>query len=96
MFLNKYVNDEYYEFILDEYDEGYLSTLDEEQFKIIYDLFKEYGFTYIEDIILKYLEIFEMEYGEVKEKLEDLKTELGDNFIYIISNQLSLLDRIFE
>ena len=96
MFLNKYVNDEYYEFILDEYDEGYLSTLDEEQFKIIYDLFREYGFTYIEDIILKYLEIFEMEYGEVKEKLEDLKTELGDNFIYIISNQLSLLDRIFE
>ena len=51
MFLNKYVNDEYYEFILDEYDEGYLSTLDEEQFKIIYDLFKQYGFTYIEDII---------------------------------------------
>ena len=96
MFLNKYVNDEYYELILDEYDEGYLSTLDEEQFKIIYDLFKEYGFTYIEDIILKYLEIFEMEYGEVKEKLEDLKTELGNNFIYIISNQLSLLDRIFE
>ncbi len=96
MFLNKYVNDEYYEFILDEYDEGYLSTLDEEQFKIIYDLFKQYGFTYIEDIILKYLEIFEMEYGEVREKLEDLKTELGDNFIYIISNQLSLLDRIFE
>ena len=96
MFLSKYVNDEYYEFILDEYDEGYLSTLDEEQFKIIYDLFREYGFTYIEDIILKYLEIFEMEYGEVREKLEDLKTELGDNFIYIISNQLSLLDRIFE
>ena len=30
MFLNKYVNDEYYELILDEYDEGYLSTLDEE------------------------------------------------------------------
>ena len=35
-----------------------------------------------------------MEYGEVKRKLEDLKTELGDNFIYIISNQLSLLDTI--
>ena len=96
MFLSKYVNDVYYEMILDEYDDGYLSTLDEEQFKKVYDLFREYGFTYIEDIILRYLEIFEMEYEEVKEKLEDLKTELGDNFIYIISNQLSLLDRIFE
>ena len=96
MFLNKYVHDEYYEFILDEYDEGYLSTLDEEQFKRIYNLFKEYGFTYIEDIILRYLEIFEMDYLEVREKLDVLKEELGDHFIYIISNQLSLLDRIFE
>lgn len=72
MFLSKYVNDVYYEMILDEYDDGYLSTLDEEQFKKVYDLFREYGFTYIEDIILRYLEIFEMEYDEVKEKLKDL------------------------
>ena len=96
MFLNKYVNDVYYEMILDEYDEGYLSTLDEEQFKKVYNLFKEYGFTFIEDIILRYLEIFEMEYEKVREKLEDLKMELGDDFVYIISNNLSLLGRIFE
>lgn len=96
MFLNKYVNDVYYEMILDEYDDGYLSTLDEEQFKKIYDLFKEYGFTYIEDIILRYLEIFEMEYEEVKEKLEDLKMELGDDFVYIVGNNLSLLDKILN
>ena len=96
MFLNKYVNDEYYEFILDEYDGGYLSTLDEKQFRKIYDLFQEYGFTYLEDIILRYLEIFEVDYTELKEKLENLKLELGNDFVYIISNQLSLLDRIFE
>ena len=96
MFLNKYVNDVYYEMILEEYDEGYLSTLDEEQFKKVYNLFKEYGFTFIEDIILRYLEIFEMEYEKVREKLEDLKMELGVDFVYIISNNLSLLGRIFE
>ena len=96
MFLSKYVNDVYYEMILDEYDDGYLSTLDEEQFKKIYDLFREYGFTYIEDIILRYLEIFEMEYEEVKEKLEDLKMELGDDFVYIVGNNLSLLDKILN
>ncbi len=96
MFLSKYVNDVYYEMILDEYDSDYLLTLDEEQFKKIYDLFKEYGFTYIEDIILRYLEIFEMEYDEVKEKLKDLKLELGDNFAYIIGNHLSLLYKILD
>ena len=96
MFLSKYVNDVYYEMILDEYDSDYLLTLDEEQFKKIYDLFREYGFTYIEDIILRYLEIFEMEYEEVKEKLEDLKMELGDDFVYIVGNNLSLLDKILN
>ncbi len=96
MFLDKYVNDVYYEMILDEYDEEYLSTLDEKQFRKIYDLFQEYGFTYLEDIILRYLEIFEVDYTELKEKLENLKLELGNDFVYIISNQLSLLDRIFE
>lgn len=96
MFLNKYVNEVYYEMILDEYDFGYLSTLNEEQFKKVYNLFKEYGFCYMEDIILRYLEIFELDDEEVREKLGDLKIELGDNFIYIISNHLSLLDSILE
>ena len=96
MFLNRYVNDVYYEMILDEYDLGYLSTLSEEQFRKIYDLFIEYGFSYMEDIILRYLEIFEMDYLEVKNALDRLRADLGDDFIYIIGNHLSLLDQILE
>ena len=36
------------------------------------------------------------EYGKVKEKLEDLKMELGDDFVYIVGNNLSLLDKILN
>ncbi len=96
MFLNRYVNDVYYEMILDEYDLGYLSTLSEEQFRKIYDLFREYGFSYMEDIILRYLEIFERDYLEVKNAFDRLRADLGDDFIYIIGNHLSLLDQILE
>ena len=96
MFLSRYVSDVYYQMILEEYDDGYLSTLSEEQFRVIYELFREYGFTYLEDIILRYLEVFEMDYALVQEKLEELRSDLGPDFIYIIRNNLSLLDRILE
>ena len=96
MFLSNYVNDVYYNIIIEEYDYNYLLSLDENNFCKIYYLFLYYGFNYVEDIILKYLEIFDMEINDVKEKIEELKDELGNNFTYIIGNNLSLLERILE
>ena len=94
MFLQKYVSEFYYNQILDNYKKDYLNLLDEQQFLIIYKLFIEYNFYYIEDIILKYLEIFEYEYDYVKNKLEELKIRLGTNYTYIIGNNLSYLNEI--
>jgi len=96
MFLEKYVSNFYYEQIIDNYEEWYLNTLDEENFLKIYNLFKEYNFYFIEDIILNYLEIFEMDYDEVEDKLIELKDLLGDNFVYIIGNDMKYLNKIIE
>lgn len=96
MFLQKYVSEFYYNQILDNYKTEYLKSLDEQIFLKIYKLFVEYKFYFIEDIILKYLEIFEMEYNEVNEKLELLKNKLGNNFVYIIGNNMNYLDEILE
>ncbi len=95
MFLSKYVSDVYYDMIMHEYEEDYLSQLDEEQFQKIYQIFIQKGFTYMEDIILRYLEIFELDEESVQHKLQELEKELGVNYVYIISNHLSLLGRIF-
>ena len=96
MFLEKYVNNFYYNQILDNYDMVYLNSLDEQQFLSIYKLFLEYKFYYIEDIILKYIEIFELDYKIVKEKLDSLKEKLGNNFTYIIGNDMNILDEILK
>ena len=96
MFLEKYVSNFYYEQIIDNYEEWYLNTLDEENFLKIYNLFKEYNFYFIEDIILNYLEIFEMDFDEVEDKLIELKDLLGDNFVYIIGNDMKYLNKIIE
>ena len=96
MFLQKYVSEFYYNQILDNYKTEYLELLDEQNFLKIYKLFIEYKFYFMEDIILKYLEIFEMEYETVKEKIGLLKNKLGNNFVYIIGNNMNYLDEIID
>ena len=96
MFLKKYLNDFYYNELLDNYKTEYLNMLDEQQFLKIYKLLIEYNFYFIEDIILKYLEIFELDVEIVKNNLEKLKEKLGDNFVYIIGNNMTYLDEILN
>lgn len=96
MFLEKYLSEFYYNQILTNYKLEYLKMLDEQNFLKIYKLFIEYKFYFIEDIILKYLEIFEMEDELVEEKLKKIKDKLGNNFIYIIGNNMNYLNEILN
>ena len=96
MFLEKYLNEFYLEQVFKNYDEWYLNSLDEENFIKIYKLFRLYNFYFIDDIILNYLEIFEMEYDEVEESLNNLIDKLGNNFVYIIGNNMKYLNEIIN
>ena len=94
MFLNKYVSNIYLDMIYSNYNNDYLNSLDENNFIEIYNLFKKYNFYFINDIILNYLEIFEMSYDDVDNGIISLKEKLGDNFVYIIGNNMTYLDEI--
>ena len=96
MFIHKYVSDFYFTQIMFNYDIQFLNSLNEEKFLKIYNLFKEYNFYFIEDIILNYLEIFLFEYDEVLKGINLLKEKLGDNFVNIIGNDMVHLDLLFE
>lgn len=96
MFLEKYLSEVYYELVLSNYNYEYLESLDEKNFLKIYRLLEKYKFYFIEDIILKYLEIFEMEYNDVEENIIELREKLGNNFVYIIGNDMSYLDDILN
>lgn len=96
MFLHKYVNSLYLDIIFSNYDESYIELLDETNFVKIYQLFKNYQFYYIDDIILKYLEIFEMHYDDVEQGILLLKEKLGEDFVRIIGNDMTYLDEIYS
>ncbi len=96
MDLKKYLNNTYYNLVINQYDFDYLSSLNEDNFLKIYKLFEKYGFYYIEDIILKYIEIFEMNSVYVEKEILKLKEKLGDLYIYIIGNDLTYLNEIID
>ena len=96
MFLNKYVNDFYYNLIINNYEEDYLNSLDEIKFLYNYKIFKKYGFYFIDDIIVNYLEIFDMEFEDVLIGIEKLKRKLGSNYIKIIGKDMKHLKEIIN
>ena len=96
MFLEKYLNDIYLDMIYSKYEEWYLSKLDENKFLEIYNLFKKYGFYFVDDIIINYLELFEYDKETLEKGIISLKDNLGENFVFKIGNDLSLLDSILE
>lgn len=96
MFLEKYLDEFYYNMVLDNYEYEYLKTLNEDNFKEVYNLLKKYNFYFINDIILNYIEIFELDTKLLEEKINVLKEELGDNYIYIIGNNKRYLEALLE
>lgn len=94
MFLEKYLDDFYYNMVVDNYDYNYLEGLDEDNFKEIYKLLKEYHFYYINDIILNYIEIFSLDKEEVEQKIKELKEKFGNNYVYLIGDDMRALDYI--
>ena len=96
MFLNKYINDDYLKIIYDNYDEDYLNLLKEDNFQKVYLVLKKYNFYFMQDIILNYLELFEYDEEYVELAIINMKLLLGSNFVNIIGNNMTLLDKMIE
>lgn len=94
MFLKDYLSEFNYQLVLNEYRLDYLKSINEENFKNIYDLFLSYDFTYIEDIIVHYLEVFTYPFEEVNDKLEALIKKLGVNYLILISSDMRYLNSL--
>ncbi len=96
MFINKYLNDVYINLLYSTYKEAYLNQIEEDNFKKIYNLLKKNNFYYIDDIILKYLELFTVNEIFVAKALKDFRKLLGENYVEQIGNNMSLIDKLIE
>lgn len=96
MFIEKYLNSTYLDLVYSNYEQEYLNSLDEENFKNVYMLLKKYNFYFIDDIILNYLELFEIEEKQVQFGISVIKSVLGENFVEKIGKNMTLIDEIIE
>ena len=68
----------------------------QDNFDKIYTLLKNNEFYFIDDIILNYLEPFEFEEKYVKLAIEDIKEQLGNDFVKKIGNNMTIINKIIE
>lgn len=87
MFLEKYLNSTYLDLVYSNY---------EDDFNKVYILLKNNNFYFIDDIILNYLELFEIEEKYVQLAIFDIKSILGDNFVEQIGKNMTFIDKIIR
>jgi|GEM_PF-5706171 len=93
-FLEKYLDPFYYNQLIDSYEERYLDALDSNNVKIVVELFEKYNFYFIPDIVLSFLEIFELKEEFIETKLLLLKDKLGNDYVNIIGKDLRYLEYV--
>ncbi len=91
MWLLDVISKEEYKLLLDKYCEEYVLSLDKDNFYIVYNMFFKNNFYYVNDIILRYLEVFFMKPEDVLEIILLLKITYGNNFVYLIGENLNIL-----
>lgn len=94
-FLKKYnITDEDIDSLIENYNDGLIELVSNNQILVEQNInvFLSYGFDYIEDIIMYNLPLFVMGTTYIREKLNNLKLKLGDNYIELIGDNLDLLD----
>lgn len=96
MFLEKYLNSTYLDLLYSNYEEDYIKLLDEDNFNKVYILLKKNNFYFIDDIVLNYLELFEIEEKYVQLAINDIKLILGDNYVEQIGKNMILIDKVIE
>lgn len=84
---------ELYNKLLNEYGEEYLNELDLNLFAINYKYLLKEGFYFIDDILIKNLWIFQFNNDSLKEVINMLKNDYGDNYVDIICKDLSIFDK---
>ena len=96
MFIEKYLSQDKLKLLYSVYEDWYIEGLDEEQFLKIYNFLEQEGFYFIDDVILNYLELFEIDEKYVRNAFAEVKNVLGDNYIKDLGKDMSVINKIME
>ena len=78
------------------YEEDALKQLDKENVDRIYNYLIDNDVFYAKDIFITSLDLFLLKYEEFVERFENLKKELGENFVDILGEDVSKIDLMYK
>lgn len=93
---NKYLDEYYLKLLYNNYEDYYLKSIDEDNFNKVYNLLKDDNFKCINDLVVYYLEAFDIEPKYIELAINNAKNTIGDNYQDKISNDLKLFDKIIK
>ena len=96
MIFDKYLNDTYLDILYSNYNLDYLKSIDENNFIEIYNLLKSKGFYFIDDIIINYIDMFELDKDFLNKVLTYLESKMGKDYIKRIGHNMTILDKIID
>ena len=96
MIFDKYLNDTYLDILYSNYNLEYLKSIDENNFREIYNLLKSKGFYFIDDIIINYIDMFELDKDCLDKVLTYLESKLGKDYIKKVGHNMTILDKIID
>ena len=96
MIFDKYLNDTYLDILYSNYNLDYLKSIDSSNFIEIYNLLKGKGFYFIEDIIINYMDMFELDSYYLNKVLTYLESKMGKDYIKKIGHNMTILDKIID
>ena len=96
MIVDRYLDLTKQKLLREVYEEDFLENIDEDNFLKVYHLFAQYGFYFIDDIILNDLELFLEDPSKIESGILKLKDELGPNFVKKIGIDMRYLERLLD
>lgn len=93
--LMKWLDEMDLEEIKQTYDEEMFIKIKEENLLQIMQFLLDEKVFYTKDILIHYLDLFLLEPIEFQTKFKKIKTDYGENYIDIIGNDLSILEKMY-
>ena len=78
------------------YGEDFLESIDEDNFLKVYHLFVQYGFYFIDDIILNNLELFLVDPSIIETGILKLQQELGPDYVKTTGMDMRYLEKLSQ
>lgn len=96
MIVDRYLDLTKQKLLREVYGEDFLESIDEDNFLKVYHLFVQYGFYFIDDIILNNLELFLVDPSIIEIGILKLQQELGPDYVKKIGMDMRYLEKLCQ